>query len=103
MEAFCWMHERNEVPRKATREPRKAAREWVRKARAPNYDAPLLTTASEASGNVPPDQKTFSDFAETSLIISFKKEKFSILAVLRKTFLFVKHSNLNFQNRGYFG
>ena len=29
----------------------KAARDWVRKARAPNYDAPPLPTASEASGN----------------------------------------------------
>ena len=36
-------------------ECRKATREWVRKARAPNYDAPPLPTASEASGNeLPP-------------------------------------------------
>ena len=36
---------------RANRSARKAAREWVRKARAPNYDAPPLQPASEASGN----------------------------------------------------
>ena len=69
---FLWNHERSEVLRKAAREQRKAtresrkaareswkaarksrkaAREWVRKACVPNYDAPPLPTASEASGN----------------------------------------------------
>ena len=41
----------------------------------PNYDPPLLATASESSGNdlstsLPTDRKRFSDFAETLHIIS---------------------------------
>ena len=44
-----------------------------------------------------------SDFAKTSLIISLKQENLPYLAVFRKTFLFGKYSNFNFQNWGYFG
>ena len=48
-------------------------------------------------------RKKYSDFAQTSIIISLMKKKLPYLAVFRKTFLFGKYSNFNFQNRGYFG
>ena len=47
-------------------------------------------------------QKIIRKSFQTSVIISFKKEKNAISALLRKTFFSGKYSNFNFQNRGYF-
>ena len=48
-------------------------------------------------------KKMFSDFAQTSLIISFEKDNFPIQADLRKTFFFGKYYNFIFQKSGIFG
>ena len=81
----------------------------MRKACAPIYDAPSLTTVGEARGNdrLRNPQRNlqrntqFSDFAETSLIIRSEIKKIPNLAVLQKTFVIGKYSNFNFQNRGF--
>ena len=59
----------------------------------PNNDRPT---------DLPTNPKRFSDFAETSLIISSEIKMFTNFRKFRRNFFFGKKSELKFQNRGYF-
>ena len=68
----------------------------MRKARAPNYDAPPLPTASEASGNdlppsLPTDRKSFSDFYENLQKWSLDRKNLPYFRIPAKNFLLEKN------------
>ena len=81
----------------------------MRKARAPNYDAPPLQTAGEARGDdlptdLPPSRKSFSDFYENLQKWSLDRKNLPYFGKSAKNFfLLEKNPTSSFKIGGIFG
>ena len=67
----------------------------------PNYDAPPLPTASEASGNeLPPARKMFSDFFSNLQIVSLQQMNVRYFGKYTKKIIYRKKIRLQVEKSG---